>query len=186
MIWNRHSAFEGQHARLSASKPSWLGYDDDKFDRVFVMQQAAKRGTELHALAAEMIRLKVQARGSGTTFADYVNHGIGYRMRPEHMLMHSVFAFGTPDTIGFRKGLLRIHDLKTGMAMTSFKQLECYAALFCLEYFENPFKIKMETRIYQNDEIRVHFPDADDIMHIMERYKDRVKRIDQLLAEEDE
>jgi hypothetical protein len=184
VIWNRHSAFEGLHAtHLSASKYHWVNYDDDKFDRVFVMQEAAKRGSELHALAATLIKMGVPLRQNGTTLSMYVNDAIGYRMKPELMLMYSVNAFGTPDAICFRKNLLRIHDLKNGQALTSFKQLECYGALFCLEYLENPFKIKMEFRIYQNDEVRVHIPDPDDIMHIMQKYKYFDKRIDELRKE---
>ena len=185
MIWHRHSAFSGQHAtHMSASKHHWLGYDDDKFDRVYHMQQEAKRGTELHAFAAEAIRLKVPLKGQ-TTLALYVNHAIGFMMRPEQLLMYNANAFGTADAIGFRKNLLRIHDLKNGQALTSFKQLEVYDAYFCLEYLINPFKIKHELRIYQNDDFRIHNPDPDDIMHIMERVKYLSKRIDDLRDEEE-
>lgn len=186
MIWNKHSAFAGQHAtHMSASKYHWLGYDDDKFDRVFHMQMEARRGTELHAFAAEAIRLRVPLKDNGTTLSLYVNHGIGFRMKPEQVVMYTANAFGTPDAICFRKNLLRIHDLKTGMAMTSFKQLEIYDALFCLEYLENPFKIKHELRIYQYDDYRVHKPDPDDIKHIMEKIKYYDKRVDELRQEDD-
>ena len=186
MIWNRHSAFEGLHAtHLSASKYHWINYDDEKFDRIFVMQEAAKRGSELNAFAANAIRLGIKLRGTGVTLSDYVNDAIGFRMQPELTLMYSVNAFGTADTISFRRNLLRIHDLKTGQAATSFKQLEVYTALFCLEYLESPFKIKIELRIYQNDEIRIHIPDPDDIMHIMQKIKYFDKRIDDLRKEDD-
>lgn len=150
------------------------------------MQEAARVGSELHELAANMIRLNVKAKDDGSTLSTYVNHAIGYRMKPEVTLMYSSNAFGTCDAIAFRKRLLRIHDLKTGMALTSFKQLECYAALFCLEYLENPFNIKIELRIYQNDDFKIHTPDADDIMHIMERYKYLDRRIDELREEADQ
>lgn len=186
MIWNRHTAFKGLHSgTLSPSKYHWINYDDDKFDRVFVMQEAARLGVEIHDLAKDMIRLKVKVKDDGTTLSMYVNHAIGYRMRPEMTLMYSINAFGTTDAISFRKKLLRIHDLKTGKALTSFKQLEIYDALFCLEYGENPFNIKHELRIYQNDDFKIHVPDPDDIMHIMQRIKYLDKRIDQL-REEDE
>lgn len=186
MIWHRHTAFTGLHStHMSASKHHWLNYDDDKFDRVYHMQQEAKRGTELHAFAAEAIRLKIPLKGQ-TTLALYVNHAIGFRMRPEQLLMYNANAFGTPDAIGFRKDVLRVHDLKNGTALTSWKQLDCYCALFCLEYLINPFKIKMICRIYQSDEYREHIPDADDIMHIMERYKYLSKRVDDLRQEEDD
>lgn len=186
MRWSKHSVYQGQHAtHLSPSKYHWLNYDDDKFDRIYVMQQAASRGSRLHALAAELIDLKVPLRQNGTTLSMYVNDAIGYNMKPEQMLVYSQNAFGQADAIGFRKKFLRIHDLKTGLMLSSFKQLECYAALFCLEYLEDPFKIKMELRIYQNDDIRVHIPDPDDIKHIMERYKYLDRRLF-MLREEDE
>lgn len=187
MRWSKHSAFQGQHAtHLSPSKYHWINYDDDKFDRIFVMQRAAQRGSELHDLAAQLIKLGIPLRQNGTTLSLYVNDAIGYRMRPEQTLMYSPNAFGQADAICFRKKLLRIHDLKTGTSLTSFKQLECYAALFCLEYLENPFDMKMELRIYQNDDFKSLVPDPDDIMHIMQRYKYLDKRVLKLMAEEDE
>ncbi len=194
MRWFPHTNFEGMHSEhLSASKYHWLNYDDDKFDRMYVTRQAAKLGTRKHAFAAEAIELRQPLRNDGTTMSLYVNHAIGYRMKAEQPLVHSVNAFGTPDAICFREQqrkksrmLLRIHDLKTGQELTSFKQLECYAALFCLEYNENPFDIDIELRIYQNDDFRVYIPDAGDIKSIMEKYKERDKRVDMLKGEEEE
>ena len=194
MRWARHSAYQGQHSsHLSPSKYHWLNYDDDKFDRIFAMQRAAARGTELHELAAHLIKLGIPLRQNGTTLSLYVNDAIGYRMRPEQLLVYSPNAFGQCDAISFRpekrskgKPVLRVHDLKTGSSLTSFKQLECYCALFCLEYLENPFDIMMEARIYQNDDFKIHLPDPDDIMHIMQRYKYLDKRVDRLINEEDE
>lgn len=49
------------------------------------------------------------------------------------------------------------------------EQLEIYAALFCLEYKVKPSEIKIELRIYQNDEILVHEPTAEDISGIMNK-----------------
>lgn len=49
------------------------------------------------------------------------------------------------------------------------EQLEIYAALFCLEYKIKPGDIRMELRIYQNDEILVHEPTAEDILPIMDK-----------------
>lgn len=170
---------------LSASKYHWINYDDDKFDRIFVMQMAAQRGSELHELAAKLIKLGVPLRQNGTTLSMYVNDAIGYRMRPEQILVYDNNSFGTPDAISFRKKLLRIHDLKNGFALTSFTQLKCYAALFCLEYLENPFNIETELRIYQNDNVRIEKADPDEIVHIMEKYKYFSRRIDQLREEEE-
>lgn len=99
----------------------------------------------------------------------YVNDAIGYRMTPEQILYYSGNCFGTADTISFRNGLLRIHDLKTGVTPAHMEQLEIYAALFCLEYDMKPCDINMELRIYQNDEIIFHNPSTEDIVPIMDK-----------------
>ena len=57
------------------------------------------------------------------------------------------------------------------------EQLEIYAALFCLEYKIKPGDIRMELRIYQNDEILVHEPTAEDILPIM----DKIVHVDKML-----
>lgn len=76
---------------------------------------------------------------------------------------------GTADAIAFRNNFLRIHDLKTGKRPVHIEQLEIYAALFCLEYRVKPEDIHIELRIYQNDEILVHEPTAEDIIQIMNK-----------------
>ncbi len=76
---------------------------------------------------------------------------------------------GTADAISFRNNFLRIHDLKTGTRPVHIEQLEIYAALFCLEYKIKPADIKIELRIYQNDEILVHEPEAEEIIVIMNK-----------------
>ena len=76
---------------------------------------------------------------------------------------------GTADAISFRNNFLRIHDLKTGTRPVHIEQLEIYAALFCLEYKVKPADIKIELRIYQNDEILVHEPEAEEIIVIMNK-----------------
>ena len=177
MIFNKHSALVGQHAFLSASKYHWVGYDDDKLERVYVAAMAAQRGSELHALAHDLIRLGVKLGRSPKTLNMYVNDAIGYRMTPEQPLFYSTNCYGTVDAISFRKNKLRIHDLKTGATQTSEHQLEVYAALFCLEYRYKPFDIEIELRIYQNDEIRIYEGDPDTITHIMEKIKSFDKRI---------
>ena len=48
------------------------------------------------------------------------------------------------------------------------EQLLIYAALFCLEYKFKPGEIEMELRIYQNDEVIIHNPEADEIAPIMD------------------
>lgn len=76
---------------------------------------------------------------------------------------------GTADAISFRNNTLRIHDLKTGVRPVHIEQLEIYAALFCLEYKIKPADIKIELRIYQNDEVLIHEPAPEDILQIMNK-----------------
>lgn len=99
----------------------------------------------------------------------YVNDAIGYRMETEQILFYSVNCYGTCDTIQFRKNLLRIHDLKTGIIAGSPHQLEIYAALFCLEYNKKPGEIDIELRIYQDENNQVWNPDVDIVAHIMSK-----------------
>lgn len=183
MRFNRHFELEGRHAFLSASKYHWINYSEEKMDRVFVTTMTAQRGTELHAFAAEAIRLGIKQRGDGKTLSRYVNDSIGYRMTPEQPLYYSDNAFGTPDAIGFRRNKLRIHDLKNGVTPTKITQLEVYAALFCLEYGFSPFEIEIELRIYQNDDVQIFEADPDVIMHIMDKIRAFDKRINQLREE---
>lgn len=183
MRFNDRSEFKGRHAVLSASKGQWLNYDDDKFDRVIMSQFAAKRGTDLHALAAECVRLGQILPDNGTTMSLYVNDCIGWRMKPELTLFYSPNAFGTPDAIGFREKILRISDLKTGITHTTVRQLQIYGAYFCLEYGINPFEIEFELRIYQNDDVELFETLPGDIFRIMEKIIDRDKRISQLREE---
>ena len=169
MIFNQHKLIEGQHAFLSPSKYHWIGYDEDKLLESFLNFQAAKRGTELHSLAAELITLGVKLPKTNKTLNLYVNDAIGFRMQPEVCLYYSENAFGTADTICFRNDLLRVHDLKTGKTAASIKQLEVYEALFCLEYNHDPKKIESELRLYQFDEVLVNVPDPDEILYIMDK-----------------
>jgi len=183
MIFNEHSNLEGQHAFLSASKYSWINYDEDKIDRVYIATLAARRGTELHKFAHEAIRLGVKLPKTSRTLHAYVNDAIGYRMASEQILYYSDNCFGTADTISFRRNQLRIHDLKTGVTQTSEKQLEVYAALFCLEYRIKPLEIETELRIYQSDEVRIYEVDPDSIVHIMSKIVAFDKRIRTLRQE---
>jgi len=177
MNLNKHSNLAGQHAFLSPSKFHWINYDEDKMERVFFTAMAAQRGTELHALAHELIRLGVKLPRSPKSLNLFVNDALGYRMTPEQILYYSDNCFGTCDAISFRNNQLRIHDLKTGTTLTSVHQLEVYAALFCLEYRFKPFEIEIELRIYQNDEVKIYEADPDVIIHIMDKIKTFDKRI---------
>lgn len=183
MKFNRHSDLVGQHAFLSASKYHWLNYPDPKIDSTFLKFLAVQRGTELHEFASNAIRLRVKLRNIKATLNQYVNDAIGFRMTPEQPLFYSVNAYGTADAICFRENILRIHDLKTGVSPVSMSQLEVYAALFCLEYGENPKEIEIELRIYQSDEIVAHTPKGSDIQEIMDKIIRFDKRIEKLKAE---
>lgn len=183
MLFNKHSELVGQHAFLSASKYHWINYDEDKLERVFTARMAAQRGTDLHNFALDAIRLGVKLPKSAKTLHLYVNDAIGYRMTPEQILYYSPNAFGTADTISFRRNKLRIHDLKTGRIESSPHQLEVYAALFCLEYRFKPFEIETELRIYQNDEVRIFEGEPDVIAHIMDKIITFDKRINELRME---
>ena len=169
MIFNEHYKLIGQHAFLGASKYHWVRYDDEKLRTAFENYEASQRGTELHEFAATCIRLGQKLPRSSRTLNLYVNDAIGFRMKPEQVLYYSDNCFGTADSISFRDNMLRIHDLKTGNIPAHIEQLEIYAALFCLEYKQDPFKIQMELRIYQNDEIFYHNPDPEEIKNIMEK-----------------
>lgn len=185
MHFRRHSELEGRHAFLSPSKYHWVNYSEEKLDRVFSTAMTAQRGTELHAFAAEAIRLGVKLPANGKTLSQYVNDAIGYKMTPEQPLKYSDNAFGCADAVGFsdRRRKLRIHDLKNGLTASKITQLEVYAALFCLEYEFRPFDIDIELRIYQNDEVQAFEADPDVVFHIMDRIVTFDKRIN-LLREE--
>lgn len=168
MNFNQHFDLVGKHAFLSASKYHWINYDEEKLDQTFRTQVMAQRGTELHELAFNAIRLGVKLADTRQTVNMYVNDAIGFGMIPEQVLCYSENAFGTADAISFKDNFLRIHDLKSGVTRTSEHQLEIYVAFFCLEYNVNPRDIQIELRIYQNDHIQVYIPEPDDIFEIME------------------
>lgn len=169
MFFNKHTNLEGLHAPFGASKSSWLRYSDDKIVEVYNNLQAAEIGTRLHEWAKQTIDLGIKQSRSKKTIYSYVNDAIGFNMSTEVVLFYSENFFGTADAISFRNNFLRIHDLKTGRRPVHMEQLEIYAALFCLEYKIKPGDIRMELRIYQNDEILVHEPTAEDILPIMDK-----------------
>lgn len=187
MIFNRHSDLAGLHALLSPSKYHWINYTDQKLEAFFTANQAARRGTEFHALAAELIRLGVKLPNTKKTLNAYVNDALGYAMNPEVTLFYSENCFGTADAIGFRRNKLRVHDLKTGISPSSVKQLLVYVALFCLEYGFKPMEIEMELRIYQHDDVEVwtnaDYPLADEATHIMSKIVMFDRRIKEMRLE---
>lgn len=169
MIFNSHSRLEGKHAFLSPSQHSWTNYDEIKLTNRYFASRAARRGSELHELASRAITLGIKLKASEGALAAYVNDAIDYKMRAEQALFYSDNCFGTADAISFRRKKLRIHDLKTGITHTKERQLEVYAALFCLEYEISPYDIDIELRIYQGEDIRKFAPHPDLIMDLMNR-----------------
>lgn len=185
MRFNRHSEIEGRHAFLSPSTYHWLGYSEEKLADRYLTQRAAARGTRLHDLAKDLIREKVRLPRTNKTLNMYVNDGIGYRMTPEQPLFYSYNCYGTADTISFRRNVLRVSDLKTGVSKASFNQLVVYAALFCLEYNFRPGEIDYELRIYQNDEIGLYIPEVDEVAHAMDRIVTFDKLLEQIKSDEE-
>lgn len=188
----------GSHAILSASKSGWTNASKKKDDWIFSYinsYYATEIGTHLHELAKDLIESKIkvtknEARKmimlhllkSGiprslidtdryvSNFVAYVNDAIGFDMTPEVVLKYSDNAFGTADAIRFneKKMHLRIHDYKSGVTEPHLRQLEVYAAYFCLEYKIKPKDIEMELRIYWQDDIITGLPTASDIVPIMD------------------
>lgn len=169
MNFNKHYNLEGKHAFLGASKYHWINYDKQKLIQSYFNFLAIEEGTELHELAAKMIKKGIKAQKSKKTFHAYVNDAIGFKMTPEVVLYYSNNCFGTADAISFKNNLLRIHDLKTGATPASVSQLMIYASLFCLEYDHEPNDIDIELRIYQNDEVQIFNPPPEQIKDIMNK-----------------
>jgi len=184
MNFNKHLNLEGQHAFLGASKYHWINYDETKLVESYSKYTAAQRGTILHDFAAQCILLGQKLPKSRKTLNMYVNDAIGFRMTAEQPLYYSENCFGTTDAICFRNNLLRIHDYKSGVTPAKMDQLYIYAALFCLEYKIKPAEIKIETRIYQLDEIVVDNPSSDIIVPIMDKIITFDKLITKIKSEE--
>lgn len=180
MIFKSHSVLEGRHSFLSPSNYHWINYTDQKLAARLTSYQAAARGTALHNFARDAIQLGVKLSKANPTLSMYVNDAIGYKMEVEQPLYYSDNCFGTADAISFRRNVLRIHDLKTGITQASFHQLEVYAALFCLEYNVSPFDITIEMRIYQSGECHVMIADPEHILFVMDRIMELDMKIDLL------
>lgn len=183
MKWNDHYRLRGQHAVFSPSTPSWLRYDTDKIQSYLASIEARALGTKLHDFACQSITLgRNLPRRPADTLSMYVNDAIKYRMTPEQCLYFSPNVFGHADAIKFDRGLLRIHDLKTGSQPGKMDQLLIYDALFCLEYGYDPHSIRHNLRIYQYDDINECAPDPDEIEEIM----DQIVRVDDIKTEREE
>lgn len=185
MHFNPHYDLAGKHAFLSASKYHWINYDVEKLRGTYQRNLLAAKGTELHEIAAALIRNGLRMQRNKKTLNSYVNDAIGFRMDVEVLLYASPNAFGTADAIKFdeKTKFLRIHDLKTGEGKTSVHQLEIYAAFFCIEYGYIPQEITMEFRIYQNDEVQIYEGNPDDVANIILKIAEFDGEIEQLKAE---
>jgi hypothetical protein len=183
MHFNKHFNLVGKHASLSPSSFHWIHYDVDKLEEKMLNSMAAQRGTELHDLAHQLIRLGVKLPNTSATLNQYVNDVIGYKMHPEVLLYYSDNCFGTADALDFKRNTLRIFDLKTGVIPAHIEQLEVYAALFCLEYDMKPTDIKIDLRIYQSDECIKFDADMSHILYIMDKIVYFDKKIIQIRTE---
>lgn len=168
MDFNKHLTLAGTHALFGASSYHWINYTPDKVEHAVKTAHAARRGTQMHALAHDLIRMGVKLPDTPATINQYVNDAIGFRMTPEQVLCYSPNFFGTADAICFRRDFLRIHDFKNGVVKTSVNQLYVYAAFFCLEYRVKPHQINTELRIYQNNEVRAYDADPHEVVRIMD------------------
>ena len=177
MKWNEHYELSGQHAFLSASGYHWLGYNPDKLVDVYKNMRAKVEGIELHEFASSAIKKGIKLSKTRNTLNMFVNDCIAFKMQSEVMLFYSVNSFGTADAISFKDNILRVFDYKTGVVKASFKQLDIYVALFCLEYMVNPKDIRIEQRIYQNNDYIVQVPDPEYIQSVM----DKIEEFDQII-----
>lgn len=182
MKYNTHSNLRGKHAFLSPSQYHWTNYTEEKLVKRFHTYRAAERGTQLHELAEKLIDLGIKMPANDTAFSQFVNDAIGYGMIPELILYYSDNSFGTADAVLFKDGLLRIHDLKTGVSKASIRQLEVYTALFCLEYEVDPETIEIELRIYQGSEVMIYEPNVELLIGIMETIVEFDDIVDELKA----
>lgn len=172
MNFKSHSDLKGLHSFLSPSNYHWLNYTPEKLETVYRHQKQKEEGTILHDFAAMAIEKRIKLAHVKKALNMFVNDAIGFKMIPEQALFYSINSFGTADAISFKDNLLRIHDLKTGITKPSFKQLDIYAALFCLEYGVNPEEIQIEERLYQGNGFEVNVPDPLYIRDVMNRIKE--------------
>lgn len=183
MQWNDHYRLRGQHATFSPSSPSWLRYDDDKIKSFLEAIEARALGTKLHDFACQSIQLgRNLPKRPIDTVSMYVNDALRYKMTPEQCLYFSPSIYGHADAISFDRGVLRIHDLKTGSVPGKMDQLMVYDALFCLEYGFDPHSIKHNLRIYQYNDVNEAVPDSNEIEQIM----DQIIRVDEIAMAREE
>ncbi len=168
MEFNTHFDLSGKHAFLSGSNYHWINYTPDKLEQVYANLKKKEEGTLLHAFASMAIQKRIKLAPLKKALNMFVNDAIGFGMVSEQVLYYSDNCFGTADAILFKNNKLQIHDLKTGASKVSFKQLDIYAAMFCLEYSVSPHEIEIEQRLYQKRDYEINFPDPHEIDKIMQ------------------
>lgn len=183
MDFNTHYDLSGRHSFLSGSSYHWINYTGDKLAQVYMNQKKKEEGTELHDFASNAIKRRIKLASIKKALNMFVNDAIGYGMESEQILYYSDNCFGTADAILFKNNRLQIHDLKTGIGKVSFKQLDIYTAMFCLEYAHSPHTIQIEHRIYQGREFAISTPNPDEIQAIMNRIVEFDQIIDKLKYE---
>ena len=134
MVFEKHLELLEQHAFLSPSKVSWINYSEEELKERYLNSKAAEYGTQLHQFAHDAIVLNRMQPRNKDAVNMFINDAIGFKMSSEQPLYYSGYCFGTTDAISYRKNILRISDLKTGVTKPHMEQLRIYAALFCLEY----------------------------------------------------
>lgn len=173
MNFNKHSDLTDKHSFLSPSNYHWLNYDVEKLEAVWYNQKGKEKGTVLHAFASIAIQERIKLGNAKKALNMFVNDSIGFKMTSEQVLFYSYNSFGTADAISFKDNVLRIFDLKTGFSKPSFKQLDIYAALFCLEYDVDPRSITtIEQRLYQGNGFTVNIADPVYIQQVMNKIVD--------------
>lgn len=207
MIWKDYSRLKGTHAFMSPSRYSWVNMDLEKIIFSKSRSYATQIGTLLHSYAAMNIEAKWRINKSdkrdvvrylvvenkvpvraveteiGRMFLNlmlYVNDCIGYNMDPEVLLYFSKECYGTTDAISWddKNKDLKIFDLKTGVTPANLKQLEIYAALFCLDYNIKPSQINsIELRLYQNAEIVGEMLNPIDLVPTIDKIRDVSKSL---------
>lgn len=194
-----YSKLKGTHATFGGSNYAWLGYDDEKIIQAYYARRAKDLGTALHEYARQRISNSLKmTKGDSyavvnhilesklprgiiqyaggidsimATLIPYVNDGIKYRMRPEALTYFADEFYGWADALSFneRNKTLRIHDFKSGKLIASMTQLKIYSAFYCLGTGLKPENINIELRIYQNGEVVVDNPEAEEIQEIMDK-----------------
>lgn len=193
MSLEQHSELKGTHALLSPSSYGWRNYtSDEQLISRLKSSYAQTIGTLTHELAADHIKKRrpldkkdskllqwyledhrvpsviIDLDELYPNFRKYVNDSISLRMLPEQLLYFSDYCYGTVDAYCFKKGNLRIHDLKTGKLQAKMDQLEIYAGLFCLQNGIKPETINFDLRIYQYGDVNVYTPTSSDIQLVID------------------